>query len=504
MATPRQKMEAQPLTRASNPFLAVLPRERAAILGLVALLGLLISVLNLLHARTDLFFVLLATLAYLGVLTLPLLLYRQAWGWFHPMIFLPVWVLATSVLPSFAVYVGGLERHSALPGASVEDLNHLVVEALLLQSAGWLVFYAGFTTRQIRTMKFNIPEPRIRTTPMKIFLLAGISSIGLLVLADAAGGLDQLLMQRGRPPSERVAAELGGHWSLLASEVLPVGCLAWLALRPQAVRTALFWLIFGGGLFMSFAATGSRSSVIIPVIMALAIWALRSGRMPYAGTLLLAVAAIAALGILGDFRAQTWAADDLDDVTIESNVLKGFMGGFDERMTSSTERSALIGILGRVPDEVGHLYGRSYLSIPAAAIPSQLWPDKPPVGGRLSGQLIFGRGPDGGAVPPGTTGEAYWNFHIPGVIIVFFLWGRLSNWLASFYRAHSHHSVIAVLYVLTLFSFAPNSGSLYGWFHGMVAAVFALVLFCGRPRLMRRRQRSAPGSQVADGRSGRD
>jgi hypothetical protein len=192
-------------------------------------------------------------------------------------------------------------------------------------------------------------------------------------------------------------------------------------------------------------------------------------------------------------------ADHLDEVTIESGIAEAFIAGVEERIVAGTEAGTLIAILGQVPSEVGFLYGRSYLSVPAAPIPSRFWPDKPDAGGSLTGHLIFGRPEGGGGVPPGTVGEAFWNFHVPGVLVVFFLWGRLANWLASFYKIHAAHGAITVLYVVTLLYFSPNTVSFYDWFHSMAAALLALILFCGFPRIRKRTtsvqvQKSGPES----------
>lgn len=455
--------------------------ERAGLLYAVVFLAMLVGTLNLTQGRTDLALVFGAFLLYLVVLILPLIGYRQEWGWFHPLIFMPLWALVTGVPTSLGVFIGGLERHTALPGRTVQELNGLVVKGLLLSALGWLMFYAGYAfVGRKRTAELRFPEPRAILP--KILLVAGLSGVGFLVLMQIAGGMGPLLLQRGIRASERIAKEMGGHWHVLVG-VLPTACLVWVALRPAVVRRPIFWLVFGSGLFLGFAVTGSRSGVIIPIVMLVAIWALRSARMPYLRVLVLGALALAALGILGEFRAETRQAETLQDVQLDTGLREGFVRGVEERVGSGSESAALYAILGRVPAEVDFLWGRSYLSIPAAPIPSAIWSGKPDAGGRLSGHLIFGRPEGGGGVPPGNIGEAFWNFHIPGVIVVMFLWGMAANWLARFYRENQANGGIVALYVLTLFGLGPNTVAFYGWIHEMIPALVVLVLVCGFPRI---------------------
>lgn len=85
-------------------------------------------------------------------------------------------------------------------------------------------------------------------------------------------------------------------------------------------------------------------------------------------------------------------------------------------------------IISQVPSEVGHLWGRSYLSIFKAPIPRTLWPEKPVVRvGRYVGQNIYERSNRSG-VPPGVIGEAYLNFGWIGIAAVLFVVG----WLCKF------------------------------------------------------------------------
>jgi hypothetical protein len=274
---------------------------------------------------------------------------------------------------------------------------------------------------------------------------------------------------------------------LLAAKALPAACLVWLGLRPTVVRTLFFHVVFAGSLFMGFIATGSRSGIVVPIAMALAIWALTHRRIPFLATVALVATSLLIVGIGAEFREKTGRVDTVQEVEIDSGLASGLVAGAQEHVDRATQASPLTAILGRVPDEVEFLYGRSYLSIPAAVIPSAVWPEKPEAAGQLTGHLIFGFPKDGAGVPPGTVGEAFWNFHVPGVIVVFFLWGRLAQWLAVFYQDHANDGGIMSLFVITLVGFYPHSVSFYSSLHSVAAGFLALVLFSGFPRLRKSR-----------------
>lgn len=486
IATPISKSRSRsgiPLRRATrvySPFVGMTPGERAVLLCSIAFLAMFVGALNLTQGRLDLSFIFLTLLVYLVVLVLPLVRYQQEWGWFHPVVFMPLWALVTSVPTSLGVFIRGLERHSALPGRSVQELNGLVAEGLLLSALGWAAFYVGYAfPGQKRTITMRFPEPR--AVLPKILLVAGVATAGFFFLIQVAGGIGPLLLQRGIQANQRIQAQIGGHWLVLVG-LLPTACLVWIALQPVVVRRPIFWAVFSGGLFMDFAVTGSRSGVIIPIVMAVAIWALRSARIPYFRVLVLGGVALVLLGILGEFRRETFQAETLQDVRLETSITSGFQRGLEER-TNRGEDAGLHAVLGRVPEEVDLLWGKSYLSIPAAPVPSALWSEKPEAGSRLTGHLIFRRPEGSGGVPPGAVGEAYWNFHILGVILVMFLWGVAANWFARFYRESRSEYGISALYLVTLFLLSPSTDSFYVWVQHFVLAAIILVMFCGIPRV---------------------
>lgn len=472
-------MRSQAVARRNSPFVAVGPRERAGILGVAVLLMGLVGALNLTQGRWDLALIFVACVIYIFILVLPVVVDRDEWGWFHPIIFLPLWTLVTDVVPSFDLYIHGLEQHVALPGLGAQGLNRLVLEALLLQSAAWLAFYAGVGTGRPASLRFNFPQRTSRGIPSAICIVAVVSLVALIVFIHEAGGLGELMLQRGRP-EVNIGEELGGEWVFLARYFLPLTCLVWLSLQPRMASKVYFWLLLGAGLLMGFAVTGSRSAVVFPLIMAFCIWMLATSRMPYLRIVLIGASVLMVVGLGGEFRYASGSADTLGRVNVEGDPLSWAVQGFHERMSARSKTSPLIAILGKVPDEIGLLHGRSYLAVAGAPIPSGVWPQKPEVGGQLTARNVFGRPEQAGGKPPGGVGEAFWNFHVPGVLIIYFLWGRFVVWIASLYRDNASLGGASALYVISIIALSPNSNAIYTWMQLIIGGLVALSMLCGR------------------------
>jgi hypothetical protein len=72
----------------------------------------------------------------------------------------------------------------------------------------------------------------------------------------------------------------------------------------------------------------------------------------------------------------------------------------------------------------------------------------------LVGETFF-NSPSG--TPPGPIGEAYWNFHIPGVIIVFFVFGIFHRWLAQCFVTYHSYPAAILIYLTILFTLDPST-----------------------------------------------
>jgi hypothetical protein len=90
-------------------------------------------------------------------------------------------------------------------------------------------------------------------------------------------------------------------------------------------------------------------------------------------------------------------------------------------------------------------------------IPRAVWPDKPGQIGGLVGETFF-KSPSG--TPPGPIGEAFWNFHIPGVLVVFFVFGVFHRWLAQSFIEYKQYPAAILIYLTILFTLDPSTPAL--------------------------------------------
>jgi len=461
------------------------------VLLLLVALVLGVGAFNLPLGEPPLIQVWLAFIAYGVVLALPFIWYRPSWGWLHPLVFLVLWAeLARSVLRKISIYATGLPAHDVMPAASSAVLNGVVTEALLLKAVGLMAMYTGFMSAgRLTAPRLEFKQPN--HLALKTGVLTAVSLLALLMLVNAAGSVGALMLQRGLPAEARIFTDPNMRIAAYMVGLLKPACLVWFALKPKAWRSPVWLAFFGIAMLIGFMATGSRSGVAIPVLQAGVIWILHNRRIPYQAIVIGFVFSMLVLGIGGAFRQASTEAESLAEVEVDVGLVNSVTNGFQGMVRYGASHSGYYAILASVPDNVGFLWGESYLSIPVAPIPSAVLPfEKPEAGGKLNAKRIFSI--RSGGVPPGSIGEAYWNFGIPGVIVVMALFGVVLKWFYRLYVVNQARGWVMVVYVITLFSLRPSSPPIYGWLHAMVPIAIYLILFCGFPATIRRDRHQAP------------
>lgn len=468
---------ATPLPAPANtsPFVAMSPGQRLLVIGGFWLATLSVTGLALYNQTSGAMAVIPALVLLVALNLVPLVWYRAEYGWFHPLIFGAL-MFFVELMRGFSAYARGLPLHVALPDYDQARLAGLVAYELLLGALGLLAYYAGF---------FLAPRPGVpqlhfappRHLRLKALAVIALASAVFLVFLSRRGGLESHILSWGGSRHASVGGE--HYWIQIARWSLYAG-LIWLALERRAVRRPLFWASVVAGLSIAFLTTGSRSAVLAPIAMGMMIWMIRERRIAVSKILLFALLALMVINVLGSFRRSTWEGrvgwEHLTNIQLTEAL------SAEEIVSRSTIGSGTLPILERVPDEVGLLYGETYLAVLTMPVPRWLWPDKPGlVGGRV-GQIFFNQT---GGVPPGVIGEAYWNFHIAGVLIVFLLLGIFHQWLAALLCRYGREPAAILLYVLILYTFSPTSSGLIGWLV-MLAPVLLMLRLFGAITLRRR------------------
>lgn len=469
--------------REKSPFVTLTGIERLCILAVFFTIILLVGIFALSSNRPSMIFIYLAFLSYVLALVFPLLfsVYR-ALGVFHPIVFYIIWFGLRSLLTGKAVLAArGLEFHNALNGLSGYELNLIVVNSFILETMAVLALYAGFVIMpRLQLLSLPIEKPRSITLKALIWLL--LPFIGVLILVNYAGGLGELMMERGLSYDETIKGQIGHHWHLLTKTgtIIPV---VWLSFDKFATKKLIFWVVTILALGCVFAGTGSRSSVIIPLIITGAMWVLQHKVIPYKTVFWGVFISIFLLGLLGEFRAATMQSRSIADLEYQAEIFSSVRSASERLVGSFTYDSGQLAILGRVPQQVDHLYGESYLSIPFIFFPRAIWPGETPhAAGKLNAIRIYERPFTG--KPAGLVGEAYWNFSWVGPILIFGFYGMLLSLAGQMYLKNQGSAFVSIVYLYFLFLFAPGSNQLYDFIHALVPVIgfYGFVVLSSRVR----------------------
>lgn len=477
---------------ARGAFVRLRPLEVAAAVLFMWAVAVAVGFAAFHQGRVSLLPAYAAFILFLTVMSVPVVMPGNDSGLFNPVVFYVLFHALMSLIRSDAPLAAGLmDSHRALPHLTQAALDGVVAKNFLLKTLSLAGLYVGYSLMPYLRFR-KLPIVRPKALRLKAFLWVGLSGIGVLVLIDKAGGMGGLLMQRGLPAFERIRAETGAHWHFLAgiATVVPV---IWLAFRPAALRTLAYWVATLVSLAFIFFARGSRSNVLIVLILIGMVWMLRWRRIPYKVIFAGLALSIVVLGVLGQFRRSTQGANkDITDVAIDADVGEAFQSGIEDLSARGVDESGPIAVMGRVPAEVPYLYGRSYLPMALVFIPAALIDEKPLAVGRLNAVIVHDR--PFTSIPAGTVGEAYWNFSWFGPFVVFLLYGAILKVIAGVYLQNHDNPVIVAFYVSVLFRLRPGSDPWFDFVHSMVPTIAFIVFlaFPFRSTSQRRPVRRAP------------
>jgi hypothetical protein len=459
-----------------SPFVPMSEGSRTLLVGVYLAYFACVCLASLVSPNGSTGEVVLALGVYIALLLAPVVLYRDSWGWFHPLVFTSLYALL-SLLRKFPMYTWGLEAHEALPGLTRPELMELVAAELALGCVGLVAYYVGFLrfpSPPLPTLRFVRP----RAVQARALVVVALALVVFVVALRMRGGLtSHLLMWR---MSRKVANEGMTLWSI-AVTAGAWATLFWAAADLRSHRRPLFWAAALASIFADFLFTGSRGSVLALVAVGFMVRMMATRRVMYVRTLALGVAGVVLIGGLGQFRAGTrdnvvnWGA--LTAAGGREGVSTAWTETLVQRATSG---HGALPILARVPEEEDLLYGKSYLAVLTVGVPRSVWPEKP---GLIDGRVgrTFYDSPAG--KPAGAVAEAYWNFHVPGVILVFLLFGIFQQWLARMVRRYPGQPAMTLLYLSALWMLAvPTSMSAVRFIADVVPLLLVVVMMGGLKR----------------------
>lgn len=383
-------------------------------------------------------------LVYVLLLCLPLVFYRREYGFLHPLILPTLYITAKSIakfpaaltsplqLPLFSLKVS-----STSPAVSLQQLTHgelawTRLEYGAVQVLALVCFYAGyfiFTRARGNWIRFHRPR---NLGPICFAATMFCVMVGAVFVQIYGDGLSSYLVAL-RGGRHDTLAGTGQFLQIASFAVLPA--LVWFAYRRRLGFNPWWLTAIVLGSLIAIVTTGSRSDLILPLLALILLWWAKAGRVLVFPTVAIVIVGTLVIGAFGSIRqdhnSQTIDTSVLNPISASRNVVYA-RAEFEKRSKKETDLAAFAGV-----SQNEHLWGRSYLGAATFFIPRALWPEKPFNGGvynqavNFAGRSVadYASGSTYG-IPIGPVTEAYWNFSLPGVIVIFFLFG-------IFYRALS-------------------------------------------------------------------
>jgi len=468
-------------TTQNNPFVDIPSVQRQLMVACVVLYALLVVLLSITipGATADRIIVLVSSLFFLGVLSLPIFYAFKGDGYLQPLVLTSSFVMLHTVLGQTDVLATGLDYHVGLKGWSQRDLSLLVAYVNIVASVSFLAKYAGYNiagTASISSIQFK-NRPNNLFLPL-LCVWGALGALAMFIIVQASGGIEAHLtnMNRGHSTKVFVANQrlIGGAAFVVQSTVvIPI---LYALFRKNGHRTLTFFMLVLASAAIAYLAAGRRSAIVNPAFFAIAIWIYKERNLPLLRAIVAGLGLFFFVAIGGIWRESNrrlgggvnW--DFLQGMTV-GTLAERSMQELSSRAGSS---DAIYAIAARVPGDVPFTYGLNYFENFYRFIPRAVWPEKPRGIGIQCAETFFNRFEQGG-VPPGPLGEAYWSFHVPGVILIFFLFGIFLRMLANTYARYPNAVGMVVVYILTLMRLSPDQISFRIWIFTLIPTLAFLV-----------------------------
>ena len=492
-----------PIYRSYSPFLDM---DRAT-------RGLLLSYLFVYHAFLPVVAILISDgskellgvriigeLLFTFLMAFPIIFYRREYGWLHPLILPVLYYIGKSVTKNPLGLVFPLDfpmvdlvvettSNAAVLSISTTELAEGRLGAVMVRCIGMATFLAAFMLGpRLKIPKFTVYRPRG-------IAIISLAAIGALMAISAYfvisyGGVSALLvaMRGGR---NTLFNEQGQF--LFAAKAASTIAIIWFVYEPRPFRSPLFILGFLAAGLTAIIVTGSRSSLILPILILVLLWWKRSGRPLILPTLLAAVAALIIIGAFGAIR-QDHQSQELD-LSVLSPARYSEM--LSRAVEETAQRSDYDGDLAayRGANDKGLLWGRTYVGAATFWVPRFIWNDKPQSADAYNMWINFANHPVHSkpreygvyGIPVRGDMEAYWNFHFLGLIVLFFFKGVFYRGLADSERIYGSVPLFWAIYIYVLLTFDMSSKS----FVDVVRNLILIVAFAYAAGILRLGKRQA-------------
>ena len=458
-----------------NPFVSIPRPVVLTILMLGAFYTLAVVVMGLSNAgqsRTSMLWVTLSSAWLICWTFYPFIRFKPDYGWCHPLIIAALLGIVNMVMRSTGLFVNGLEDHIMLPDKWPEELDMIFAYGNIVTSLALIATYLGFS----RGPRFPLPSMRPPTvTPRRLYLVLlacfGISLVAVYFYSKIYGGFYSCLKSLAFGMAKKIEFAdddvdgIGQYVVLMRMATVVV--VVWVCSRANAFRSPVFWGITLAALGMAYLSEGKRSHMIYPALLILLCWMMRNRKVPYLRLAAMGVVAFVLIGFLGIFRGSNWSHSEAVDFSVvrDTSLKEMSSQSQDELVKRVGSESTFYPILAKVPGKEPLLYGKTYLGWAMRFVPREMWPDKPRGVDVLANETFFG---GNWGMPAGPVGEAYWNFHLPGVLIIFFLFGMFKRWFVDLLRRYPDAPGIMAIYMLSIFYFDASENGFRAWLYAIL------------------------------------
>lgn len=349
----------------------------------------------------------------------------------------------------------------------VVDLNEVfyldkppvfMIESMLVMLAGYTFLTLGYmlTPNQPRKLKARIftTEQFSRTRFKVVIIVMLMSSLGALIAFIAltftsVGDLALGMLSKHRGISDDLSEyKAYGYLRLLIGVSNIVAYLCYLRLRTGRRDRGFYRLCFALALLislvMAFYSQGRSALVFVFINLVFIKYYLDGQRFPWRIFIVFAPITIALFFVTSALRTGSGVelGGRLTPMTVVAPIILN-NGGMDASKTGH--------VIDYVDQTQDYWLGSTLIQFVFAAVPRQLWANKPVNMDTYIGEKIYGAETYGSAaVPPGLFSEMYMNYWYAGILMGALLLGMLMKRINNLLVANKSNRNFIILYVMTL------------------------------------------------------
>lgn len=494
----------------ANPLVAFSPGWRVALLTYFIVWEILPQPLSMVihgssnpHALASM----MVNMALWFVWMAPLLFPRIAGipsGWLHPFLLPMLLSEARSVLkdPSallapVVVWFQPLPEfvdHPQLFGWPVDGIWAAMLKRDALYLLAALSTLTGFIVLRWRVSVHPTLQPRRLSWVMTALFALFFAAFALFLYLQ--GGIARYFESFS---SGRYLVRVDVGYILGIFSATPAVLTIWYAADRKVVRNPIFWVATAMTCAMQFAATGTRSGAIYPLMTLGVLYLWHYRRPPLVLALMTGLLALIAVGVLGQIRSSVLQGSDTRGQFSLSSITEFDLEASLERtrteIASRSYSSPALPTIALVPEHADYLWGETYLGALLFFVPRAIWESKPRGVGAYSQAIIMEKNAyqegeyTGAGASPGNVAEAYWNFDVFGVVVVFALFGGVLSWAVRTYMLNHSSFAVFALYLTLLTDVTGPGSSDYAMFMQRICLMLGLFWVLGVFRGRRGRPR---------------